>query len=136
MNRLAILSIATLVICGCVRESSDVRETGAAATPVAFNEGGAPTVEFSVPDMMCPTSCVAKTREILSQQPGAKEVKVDFDTKTAVVAVDSGDFDAQKAVAALVDHGFDHSAVKSDAETAPVNSGSSSEQSASDSHSG
>ena len=57
---------------------------------------------------------MAKTKEILSQQPGAKEVRVDFDTKTATVAVDSGKFNAEDAIAALVDHGFDHSTVKAD----------------------
>ena len=65
--------------------------------------------------MMCPTSCVAKTREILSQQPGAKDVFVDFETKTATVAVEAGTFDAAQAIAALVDHGFDHSTLKSEA---------------------
>jgi copper chaperone CopZ len=141
MTRFAALAIAVVVLCGCVRESSDVIETGTAATPVAFNVSGAPTVEFSVPDMMCPTSCVAKTKEILSQQPGAKEVRVDFDTKTAIVAVDSAEFNSQQAIAALVDHGFDHSTVKaatakSEAASAGDSSGSTVEQPPSTSHSG
>jgi copper chaperone CopZ len=135
MNRFAVLAIVVVVLSGCVRESGDVKETGVAATPVAFNVGGAPTVEFSVPDMMCPTSCVAKTKEILSQQPGAKEVRVDFDTKTAIVAIESRDFNAEQAIAALVDHGFDHSTVKSETAAAGA-SGSTVEQPASSSHSG
>ncbi len=56
-----------------------------------------------------------KVKEILSEQPGAKEVIVDFDSKTATVAVDPGQFDAKQAIAALVDHQFDHSAVKGEA---------------------
>jgi copper chaperone CopZ len=141
MIRFAGLAIIVAVLCGCVRQSSDVIETGTAATPVAFNVSGAPTVEFSVPDMMCPTSCVAKTKEILSQQPGAKEVRVDFDTKTATVAVDSSEFNSQQAIAALVDHGFDHSTVKSDAAKSEApragdSSGSTVEQPPSTSHSG
>ena len=37
---------------------------------------------------MCPDGCGEKVKEILSEQPGAKEVVVDFDTKTATVAVE------------------------------------------------
>jgi copper chaperone CopZ len=141
MMRFASLAIVVAVLCGCVRESSDVKETGVAATPVAFNVGGAPTVEFNVPDMMCPTSCVAKTKEILSQQPGAKEVRIDFDAKTAIVAIESGDFNAEQAIAALVDHGFDHSTVKSaasksEAAGAAATSGATAEQPPATSHSG
>ncbi len=139
MTRFAGLTIVVAVLCGCVRQSSDVIETGTAATPVAFNVSGAPTVEFSVPDMMCPTSCVAKTKEILSQQPGAKEVRVDFDTKTATVAIDSGEFNSQQAIAALVDHGFDHSMVKAEAgkgEPATSTSGAAIDQPATSEHSG
>jgi copper chaperone CopZ len=88
------------------------------ATAVAFNVEGAPTVEFSVPDMMCPESCAVKTKEILSEQPGAKEVVVDFDSKTATVAIENGKFDAEAAIAALVDHGFEHSTLKSEADHA------------------
>jgi len=65
--------------------------------------------------MMCPESCAVKVKEILSEQPGAKEVVVDFDSKTATVAIEEGKFDADAAIAALVDHGFDHSTLKSSA---------------------
>ena len=63
--------------------------------------------------MMCPEGCGAKTKEILSEQPGAKEVVVNFDAKTATVAVEKDKFDADAAIAALVDHGFEHSTLKS-----------------------
>jgi copper chaperone CopZ len=85
-----------------------------------FNPAGAPIVQFSVPDMMCPESCAVKTKEILSKVPGAKDVIVDFETKTATVAIDEAKFDADVAIAALVDHGFDHSALKGDAADAPA----------------
>ena len=82
-------------------------------TPTVVQRGRRPTVAFSVPDMMCPEGCGEKTKEILSEQAGAKEVVVDFDAKTATVAIeDGGKFDASAAVAALVDHGFKNSSVK------------------------
>ena len=62
-----------------------------------------------------PEGCGAKVKEILSGQPGAKEVVVNFDAKTATVAIDKdAKFDSNAAVAALVDHGFKNSSVKSD----------------------
>lgn len=94
-----ILAIMAVSLCGCDQK---------------FNPTSARTVSFSVPDMMCPDGCGVKTKEILSKVPGAKDVKIDFETKTAIVAVDDQTFDAQQAVAALVDHGFDHSTLKDD----------------------
>jgi copper chaperone CopZ len=62
---------------------------------------------------MCPEGCGAKVKEILSQQPGAKDVFVDFPSKTAIVAVEKKDkFDSKQAVDALVDHQFKKSALK------------------------
>ncbi len=51
-------------------------------------------------------------KEILSKQPGAKDVIVDFPHKTATVAVDKDKFDAKQAIAALADHQFNHSTLK------------------------
>jgi copper chaperone CopZ len=87
-------------------ETAAAEEAAAAATPVAFNIEGAPTVEFSVPDMMCEDSCVPTVRETLAAQPGVKDVKVELATKKATVAVDQDKFDADAAVAALVDLQF------------------------------
>jgi copper chaperone CopZ len=98
------------LLAGC---GSDI-DTSTVATPVAFNTAGAPTVEFNVPDMMCPEGCGEKTKEILSEQPGAKEVVINFEAKTATVAIEDGKFDKDAAIAALVDHGFEHSTLKSD----------------------
>jgi copper chaperone CopZ len=136
MIRFVGVILAVAILAGCSQQSSEDSPAAVAATPVAFNVGGAPTVEFNVPDMMCPTSCVAKTKEILSQQPGAKEVRVDFDTKTAVVAIESGNFNVEQAIAALVDHGFDHSTVKSEAARASATPGAATEKSAASDHSG
>lgn len=61
--------------------------------------------------MMCEEGCGAAVKGILTKQPGAKDVVVDFDAKLATVAVEEGKFDAQQALAALVDKGFDHSAL-------------------------
>jgi copper chaperone CopZ len=120
----ACLAIVALVV-GCSRESAPAAADAAAdsVTAVAFNVEGAPTVEFNVPDMMCPESCAVKTKEILSQQPGVKDVVVDFDAKTATVAIEPAKFSADAAIAALVDYGFDHSTLKSadtKAETSPA----------------
>lgn len=107
-HALTCLFLGLLVGCG-----SDI-STSLVATPVAFNTAGAPTVEFNVPDMMCPEGCGEKTKEILSEQPGAKEVVINFEAKTATVAIEDGKFDEEAAIAALVDHGFEHSTLKSD----------------------
>ena len=77
----------SLSLAGCAQQSSRIdASTARPTTAVAFNVAGAPTVEFNVPDMMCPEGCGAKMKEILSEQPGAKEVVINFDAKTATVA--------------------------------------------------
>ncbi len=104
---------------GCAKESGNSPTASLPkTTPVAFNTAGAPTIEFTVPDMMCPEGCGAKVKEILSEQPGAKDVLVEFETKTVKVAVDKEKFDAKQAIAALVDHQFKGSTLKDS--TAPV----------------
>jgi copper chaperone CopZ len=108
MYRYAFLLSYSLLISGCSQPS----EIGGEVTAASFNTAGAPTVEFSVPDMMCPDSCVMATKEILSAQPGVKEVLVNFDAKTATVAVDQDAFQTEAALAALADRGFVHSEVK------------------------
>lgn len=89
-------------------------ETGAEMTEVAFNVAGAPTYEFNVPSMMCPEGCAPKVREALAEQPGVKEVRVVYETKTATVAVDLDQFDPQAAIAELEDeYGFADTTLKS-----------------------
>jgi Cu+-exporting ATPase len=84
------------------------------ATAAEFNPTGAPTIDFTVPDMMCEEGCAFTVKDILSKQPGAKDVRVDFAAKTATVAVDQGKFNPQMAVAELVDKGFGNSQLNSD----------------------
>ena len=106
--------VAVLVLAaGCSQSNQQAADVSQSATPVSFNTAGAPTVEFTVPDMMCPEGCGEKVKEILSGQPGAKDVLVEFDSKTVKVAVDKDKFDAKQAIAALVDHQFKNSALKS-----------------------
>src|SRR3954466_8877304 len=113
MKRLMFIAIALLFVVGCSQKSAEPSvSTSTSVTPVAFNAAGAPTVQFTVPDMMCPEGCGEKVKEILSDQPGAKDVLVEFETKTVTVAVDRNKFDSQKAIAALVDHQFSHAALK------------------------
>src|SRR5258705_8321891 len=110
--------VAVLVLSvGCSQTNEQSSDLSKSTTPVSFNTAGAPTVEFSVPDMMCPEGCGAKVKEILSEQPGAKDVLVDFPAKTAKVAVDKDKFDAKKAVAALKDYQFKNSTLKDAADS-------------------
>jgi copper chaperone CopZ len=84
------------------------------ATSAEFNPTGARTVEFAVPDMMCEEGCAFTVNDILSKQPGAKDVRVDFAAKTAIVAIEERVFDSQLAIAELVDKGFGNSRLKRD----------------------
>ena len=102
-----------LIFIGGCGQASPVANTtarpddhAAAITQTAFNADGAPTVEFSVPDMVCEFSCVPTVRETLAKQPGVKDVKVELATHRATVAVDKKKFDPNAAVAALVDLQF------------------------------
>lgn len=111
------LVLAMAVATGCAKQAPETATVvGEPMTVVAFNASGAPTVEFNVPDMMCPEGCGAKTKEILSELPGAKEVVINFDAKTATVAIEEGKFDADAAIAALKDYGFENSSLKADAD--------------------
>src|SRR5215210_7133030 len=113
--------VAVMILAaGCSQSSQPAGDLSKSTTPVSFNTAGAPTVEFTVPDMMCPEGCGAKVKEILAEQPGAKDVLVDFPAKTAKVAVDKDKFDARQAIAALVDHQFKNSALKNGSESAAV----------------
>ena len=112
-------SILVLLALGLTLGCSDGELRLPEATTAVFNAAGAPTVEFSVPDMMCPDSCAVKTKEILAEQRGARDVLVDFETKTATVVIEEGQFDADAALAALLDHGFDHSTLNGGAAAKP-----------------
>lgn len=122
MIRYAFAALFVAMFAGCQQQPVPMpKATSDAVKATSFNVAGAPTVEFSAPDMMCPEGCGTKVKEILSEQPGVKEVVVDFDSKTATVAIDKdGKFDANTAVAALVDHGFKNSTLKSGAAAADV----------------
>lgn len=105
---LALLSMFALVGCQSesITESTVENESAIETTPVAFNVSGAPTAEFEVPDMFCEFGCAAKVKEVLAAQTGVEDVKVDFETKRAIIAVDKAKFDPNAAVAALVDYDF------------------------------
>jgi copper chaperone CopZ len=75
------------------------------------------TVQFALPDMMCEDGCAQAVEDILERQPGAMEVQVDFEGKTAIVVIEDGVFDSQQALAALIDKGFDNSKLTSSAGT-------------------
>jgi copper chaperone CopZ len=121
MTRYIGLAAVLILALGCSQQPSnkDTADVSKSTTPVVFNAAGAPTVEFNVPDMMCPESCAPKVKEILSKQPGAKDVVVDFPSKTATVAIDKDKFDPDKAIAALADHQFNHSTLKDTSAAGP-----------------
>jgi copper chaperone CopZ len=118
MRRFALLVVLVGLGIGCSKEAAQSTVSEADLTRAAYKKAGSQVVEFSVPDMMCPEGCGAKVKEILSQQPGAKDVFVDFPSKTAIVAIEKEKFDSKQALDALVDHQFKKSTVK-DA-TSPV----------------
>jgi len=114
MLRTTLVCLSLTLIAGCSETATQAPTVDSAAvTKTSFNASGAPTVEFSVPDMMCSEGCGMKVKEILSQQPGAKDVVVDFPAKKAIVAVDKDKFDAKQAIAALKDHQFKNSVLSS-----------------------
>ena len=66
---------------------------------------GEETVSFSVEKMICAT-CPIAVRKAMERVDGVKEVKVDFDSKTAVVTFDSGMTTADAIGAASTNVGF------------------------------
>ncbi len=110
MRTLTLIALSALIVTGCQSEQApqNVVETESAveATPVAFNVAGAPTAELEVPDMDCEFGCAAKVKEVLAAQEGVEDVKVDFEARKAIVAIDKQAFDPDAAVAALVDYDF------------------------------
>ena len=113
MYRLAVVGLFVAFVAGVGASSQEASIGQESTTPVSFNAAGAPTVEFDLPDMMCEDGCAWTVNDILSKQPGAKDVRVDFEAKTATVAIEAGTFDSQLALAELVDKGFDNSTFKS-----------------------
>lgn len=117
MKSVTVLAMLLAALLGCAESNVTTSEAEkTAAQPAAFNTAGAPTVKFSVPDMVC-ESCSAAVHETLAKQPGAKEVIVDLESKVATVAVAEGAFDEEAAVAALVDKQFSNAKVLAAPET-------------------
>ncbi|TWT77371.1 Heavy-metal-associated domain protein [Posidoniimonas polymericola] len=115
---LTLLSLTLLVGCGDAEAPAVDKTQVISSDPVeqvAFNTEGLPTVEFQVPSMHCEVMCVPKVRETLAKQPGVKDVSVDLETKTAVVAVEGGEFDPAKAIEALEMEDFTDVELKVDA---------------------
>lgn len=111
LYRLVVVGSFVAFVAGVGASSHETVVSQRLTTSAAFNAAGTPTVEFNLPDMMCEDGCAWTVKDILSKQPGAKEVRVDFEAKTATVAIDEGTFDSQLAIAELVDKGFGNSAV-------------------------
>jgi hypothetical protein len=113
IRSLALLAVAVVFVgCGGEQEKESNSIVPEQLSSASFNPEHAPTVEFSVPDMMCPDGCGVAVKNIMAKQPGAKDVFVDFEGKTVKVAIEEGKFDSDKALAALVDKQFSNSALK------------------------
>jgi copper chaperone CopZ len=107
--------IAVLVFATGCSQKTEQSGVNRSMTSVSFNTAGAPTVEFSLPDMMCEDGCAVAVKDILEKQPGVQDVRVDFEAKTATVAIDDASFSSERTLAELVDKGFDNSQLKNDA---------------------
>jgi len=116
MKSLTTLAIAivlsTGLVTGCQTESAP--QTDTTATPVVFDFGGASTAEMHVPDMMCQYGCAAKVKEVLTALEGVEDVKIDFESRRVGLAIDKTKFDAETAVAALVDYQFSNTKLIAD----------------------
>lgn len=111
--RLAVVTLFVAFVGGLITSNEEAAVGRESTAPVAFNATGAPTIEFNLPDMMCEDGCAWTVNDILSKQQGAKDVRVDFEAKTATVAIEEGKFDQQLALAELVDKGFGNSTLNS-----------------------
>ena len=106
MKCCVMLSALAALVAGCQGEHF--------IQPTTSDIEATPTIAFAVPDMMCQYSCVEQVKKALGSQPGVKEVEVDFETKLATVVVDRKQFDAEAAIATLVDYQFTNSQLVSD----------------------
>jgi copper chaperone CopZ len=101
MKKCIAFAALALLATGCQSEHS--------TAPKAAN-----TVVFSVPGMMCEESCAKQVNKALAAQPGVKEVEVDFEARRAMVVVDRQQFNADAAIATLVDYQFTNSKLVTD----------------------
>ncbi len=108
MKSLTTLIAALVLVTGCQNDQGTTPEASpmVEAAPAVFNAAGAPTASLYVPGMYCEFSCVEKVKQVLGEQAGVKEVAVDFKSKIVTVAIDPSAFNADGAVAALVDYQF------------------------------
>jgi copper chaperone CopZ len=114
----AILGVAVVAVgCGEAPVSNGPTQTivGSVVEEADFNTVGAPTVAFDVPAMHCEHMCKPKVEETLAAQPGVVDVKVEIATKVATVAIDTEKFDAEKAIAALVEADFEGTTLHAEA---------------------
>ena len=116
MRSLATFAAVGMLAVGCQSEQAPTPKESVtvSATPATFNPDGAPTITFEVPDMKCQYACVDAVKTALAAQPGAKDVKVDFETKQATVVIDETSFDSEAALATLVDYQFTNSKLHAD----------------------
>lgn len=111
------LSCLAFAMAGCQMKDSGAEATQ--ATHAVFNSGGNPTVELSVPEMMCENSCAQKVKEVLAEQSGVVDVKVDFPNRKAFVAIQPASFDSKAAITELEDCGFKDTQVVAEHEASP-----------------
>lgn len=105
--------------CGAPATSTTASDTDDPTTPVVFNAGGAPVVEFEAPVMHC-EACAATIVQALRDKPGVVDAKADAESKIVTVAIEESSFDPETAIAAIADAGFGEATLVE--EVAPVES--------------
>ena len=120
MKTLAICGLMLTFAVGCgtsapAPEAVGETESTAAVTPVVYNAGESLTLE--VPGMHCPFGCYPTVEKTLTSLDGVEEVELvpqekegEINDRRVVVKLNN-EFDANKAVSALADAGFDGASV-------------------------
>ena len=120
MSRLWIAMLALGMIVGCGDTKKDdkkvepVKEGEKKAQAPADTDAAQVTqVSFTVPTMECAINCAPKVKSTLSEQPGfVKDVTIDIETHTATIEVEKGKFNAEAAIAALAEAGYEGATIK------------------------
>lgn len=95
------MTIAAAALIGIAGISSGMIATTVAAAPAATEQ----TRTFAIKNMTCPT-CPITVKTAMSRVAGVKQVKIDFDAKTATVTYDASIATPAKIAAASTDVGY------------------------------
>ena len=85
-------------------------QTALAGSPGEASQTAEQTQSFAVEKMSC-AACPITVKKAMQRVDGVKTVKVDFESKTAVVVFDPSVTDAEKIAAASTDVGYPATAI-------------------------